>query len=101
MPSETHAMLYEQFRDVDCRVREVLDTLDNDALQHLLIMHRSIREKLQTLGPPEDVNLLALLTENRDRLIESTYRLKTRRDDLAGKLRTAEVKKKITSAYGG
>jgi hypothetical protein len=100
MPSETHAMLYAQLKDVDCRVREVIDTLDNDALQHLLRMHRSIRERLQALGPPDDVNLLTLLTENRDQLLETSHRLKIRYDDLAGKLKIADVKRKLASAYG-
>lgn len=100
MPSEPHEKLYRQLQEINATVNDLLEKQDYEALPAMLDAQQTIFQDLENAGPCRDKGLLGLLVETRNRVNDTMRTLKTRRDDLAGQLKTNRNKRKLVRAYG-
>lgn len=100
MQSDTHEKLYRRLQDVNATVNDLLEKRDYEALPAMLNAQQTILQDLETAGPCRDRGQLALLVETRNMINDTMRALKTRRDDLAGQLKTNGNKRKLVRAYG-
>jgi hypothetical protein len=95
-----HKTLYEQLRDVNRRVNEVLEKAEYDTLADLLQTQVKVVKRLRAAGTCEDVGLLPFLMETRDQLADTALILQHHRTELAGRLKATGTKRKLARAYG-
>lgn len=100
MPSDMHEILLRQLGEIAVRVENALAENDYDALPPLLDEQKQVMQALKAAGPIPEAPSLTALTEARDQVLKTALALESRRDDLAGQLKTAGTKQKIARAYG-
>ena len=99
MQPETHETHYRNLLNITARIKSALDEKDARTLLQLAEEHRNVMDKLDRAGSIQEIELLDLIKETRDRVNEIVAEIGKQRDELGGQFVMFEKKKKASTAY--